>query len=117
MQNIIEEPDVRTITWLTSLSSALQGIHAVECIVSNTVPDIEGGASFVNELGDDYALQTMTSATNFVWRLFQQSSEANPRDVAHATLVIDNYDWNRIREQKRCRLRRPKLPQKHQGRH
>lgn len=73
-------------------SSALHGIHAVEYIVSNTVPNTEGGTRFTNELGNDYARQTMISATDFIWRLFQQTSEAEHKGVARVTLVIDNYD-------------------------
>lgn len=74
------------------VSSAFHGIHAVEYIVSNTVPNTEGGARFANELGDDYARQTMISATDFIWQLFQQTSEADRKSVARVTLVIDNYD-------------------------
>lgn len=77
---------------LLAIAIAWPAATAVEYVVSNTVPNTEGGAIFTNQIGDDYARQEMASASEFIWQTFQQPSEADRKPVTRVTLVVDNFD-------------------------
>ncbi|KAE8008049.1 hypothetical protein FH972_004597 [Carpinus fangiana] len=72
--------------------AALHGTHAVDYIVMNRAETTTGGARFNNELGVDYTKETMASATNFIWNLFQQSNEADRKSVQSVSLFVDDMD-------------------------
>ena len=72
--------------------AALHGTHAVDYIVTNRAATTQGGVRFNNELGVDYTKETMASATNFIWNLFQQSNEADRRSVQSVSLFVDDMD-------------------------
>lgn len=77
---------------LLAMAIAWPATNAVEYVVSNTVPNTEGGAIFASQIGDDYARQAMASASEFIWQTFQQPSEADRRPVARVTLVVENFN-------------------------
>ncbi|KAL6964058.1 hypothetical protein U1Q18_035113 [Sarracenia purpurea var. burkii] len=74
------------------IQTALQAAHAVDYTVTNNAETTAGGLRFTNEIGPDYAKQTLASATDFIWDLFQQSSEADRKNVAQVSLFIDAMD-------------------------
>ncbi|KAI8532724.1 hypothetical protein RHMOL_Rhmol11G0235700 [Rhododendron molle] len=71
-----------------AILSTLQAIHAVEYRIANNVPTTPGGIRFTNEIGLEYSKQTLISATEFTWRLFQQNSEADRRTTPKISLFI-----------------------------
>ncbi|XP_038705674.1 uncharacterized protein LOC120001424 [Tripterygium wilfordii] len=81
-------PSSFLISVLLSLA-ALHGAFAVEYVVDNRAANLPGGIKFNNEIGADYARQRMITASEFIWRLFQQNTEADRKTVARVTLVID----------------------------
>lgn len=66
--------------------------HAVEFQVTNSVPTTPGGTRFTNEIGDDYSRQTLAAATDFIWQTFQQTNDADRKNVALVSLIIENMD-------------------------
>ncbi|WJZ83947.1 hypothetical protein VitviT2T_003586 [Vitis vinifera] len=72
--------------------AALHGIHAVEYVVTNNAENSTGGVRFNNDIGIEYSRQTLVSATEFIWRLFQQNTPADRKDVQRVTLIIENTD-------------------------
>lgn len=78
------------------LLPALHSIHAVEYVVTNLAETTPGGMIFNNELGVDYTKQTMASATEFIWNLFRQTTDADRRNVDKVSLFIDDRNDNAI---------------------
>ncbi|XP_057964627.1 uncharacterized protein LOC131155478 [Malania oleifera] len=72
--------------------AAMQEIHAVEYEVINSAANTPGGIRFVNEIGVDYSRQTLASATGFIWQLFQQTTEADRKNVPKVTLIVETKD-------------------------
>ena len=80
------------LTFLVTLVIAVQGIYAVEYAVTNTAGNTPGGVRFNNEIGSEYSKQTLISATNFIWSLFQQNNAADRKNVPKVSLFIDDRD-------------------------
>lgn len=72
--------------------ATLQGTHAVDYVVTNTAGSTAGGARFNNEIGATYSKQTLSSATEFIWRIFQQNTPADRKNVQKVSLFIDSMD-------------------------
>ncbi|KAJ6985241.1 hypothetical protein NC653_023269 [Populus alba x Populus x berolinensis] len=79
------------LAFLLTLTT-LNGINAVEYTVTNRAPTTPGGIRFSNELGDNYTIKTMDQATIFFWRLFQQNTEADRKDVPRVSLFVDDME-------------------------
>lgn len=85
--------DQLSLTFLSSLlvlAAALHSTQAVEYIVSNRAETTPGGIVFNNQLGVDYTRQTMESASNVIWNIFQQSNEADRKSVQRVPLFVDD---------------------------
>ncbi|XP_075672798.1 uncharacterized protein LOC142642327 [Castanea sativa] len=80
------------LSFLVTLVIAIQGIYAVEYVVTNTAGNTPGGVRFNNEIGSGYSKQTLISATNFIWSLFQQNNAADRKNVPKVSLFIDDRD-------------------------
>ena len=80
------------LSFLVTLVIAVQGIYAVEYAVTNTAGNTPGGVRFNNEIGSEYSKQTLISATNFIWSLFQQNNAADRKNVPKVSLFIDDRD-------------------------
>ena len=80
------------ISFLVTVVVAMHGIHAVEYVVTNNAGNTPGGVRFNNEIGSKYSKQTLISATDFIWRLFQQKSNADRKNVPKVSLFIDDRD-------------------------
>ncbi|KAJ6896335.1 hypothetical protein NC651_022522 [Populus alba x Populus x berolinensis] len=79
------------LAFLLTLST-LNGINVLEYTVSNRAPTTPGGIRFSNELGNNYTIKTMDQATIFFWRLFQQNTEADRKDVPRVSLFVDDME-------------------------
>ncbi|KAK7824359.1 hypothetical protein CFP56_034549 [Quercus suber] len=80
------------LSFLVTLVIAMQGIYAVEYVVTNTAGNTPGGVRFNNEIGSEYSKQTLISATNFIWSLFQQNNAADRKKVPKVSLFVDDRD-------------------------
>lgn len=74
------------------LSGATQGSHAVEYSVKNLAPNTQGGALYMRDIGDIYTLETISSATHFIWRVFQENDAAARKIVQQITIFIEEID-------------------------
>ncbi|KAM4098638.1 hypothetical protein ACJW30_07G092600 [Castanea mollissima] len=80
------------LSFLVTLVVAIHGIHAAEYDVTNNAGNTSGGVRFNNEIGCEYSKQTLISATDFIWRLFQENSNADRKNVTKVSLFIDDMD-------------------------
>ncbi|TXG64199.1 hypothetical protein EZV62_011193 [Acer yangbiense] len=78
------------LSLLLTLTSLLQSSHAVDYVVTNNAGNTAGGARFNNEIGEAYSKQTLSSATDFIWRIFQQTNAADRKNTQKVSLFIDN---------------------------
>ena len=62
----------------------------MEYIVTNNAGSSAGGIRFTNEIGIEYGSEALTSATDFIWNIFQQNTDADRKDVQQVTLIIEN---------------------------
>ncbi|CAL5377439.1 unnamed protein product [Camellia sinensis] len=70
----------------------LQIIGAVQFEVSNIAGTSLGGLRFTEEIGVNYAEQTMETTTNFIWDMFDQQNNASERkNVEKVSMVITGY--------------------------
>ncbi|KAK6916393.1 basic secretory protein [Dillenia turbinata] len=65
---------------------------AVEYVATNRAESTAGGIRFNNEIGLEFSRQTLITATDFIWKLFQQNTEADRKSVAKVSLFIDPID-------------------------
>ncbi|XP_057493682.1 uncharacterized protein LOC130779144 [Actinidia eriantha] len=72
--------------------ASLQRTHGVEYSVTNRAATTPGGIRFTNEIGDEYSRQTLISATDFIWQIFQQTSETDRKNVPQVSLIIETMD-------------------------
>ncbi|KAG2704623.1 hypothetical protein I3760_05G013000 [Carya illinoinensis] len=70
-------------------SNTSDGIHYT---VTNTANNTSGGVRFDKDIGFKYSLQTLASITHFIWRLFQQTNNADKKNVSKVSLFIDDMD-------------------------
>ncbi|KAL3515329.1 hypothetical protein ACH5RR_022231 [Cinchona calisaya] len=80
------------LTTLAILLAAIRGTHAVDYTVTNTATTTLGGARFTKELGVQYSKQTLDSATNFIWRILQENSPADRKNVQKVSMFVDDMD-------------------------
>ncbi|XP_027112574.1 uncharacterized protein LOC113762752 [Coffea eugenioides] len=74
------------------LAAVIQGSHAVEYTVTNTAASTPGGARFGRDIGVQYSKQTLDSATNFIWRIFQENAPADRKNVQRVDMFVDDMD-------------------------
>ncbi|KAM3281920.1 hypothetical protein P3S67_027567 [Capsicum chacoense] len=84
------------ISFLTSLLIILviftQNINAVDYTVTNRAANTPGGARFNRDIGVQYSKQTMAAATSFIWKIFQQNSPADRKNVQKVSMFVDDMD-------------------------
>ncbi|CAA3008231.1 Hypothetical predicted protein [Olea europaea subsp. europaea] len=80
------------IVLLLLMISAPQSLFAVKYIVTNTVPNHPGGQRFNQEIGVPYTLQQMGVINNFIWNLFNQSTDAQRKMVPVLNVYITELD-------------------------
>ncbi|XP_010918047.2 uncharacterized protein [Elaeis guineensis] len=84
------------ISTLLVASSAFNAAGAVEYEVTNNAVGTDGGNLFDHELGVDYSKQVLADASAFVWTTFQQSSEADRKNVQLITLSIESLNKDNV---------------------
>nr|AFK45291.1 unknown [Lotus japonicus] len=72
--------------------TAMQGTKAVDYTVTNKALSTPGGVRFRDQIGEASARQTLDSATQFIWRIFQQNTAADRKNVEKVSLFIDDMD-------------------------
>jgi hypothetical protein len=53
---------------------------------------IPGGVRFRDQIGAQYATQTLDAATQFIWKVFQQNTAADRKTVQKVSLFVDDMD-------------------------
>ncbi|XP_042506555.1 uncharacterized protein LOC122082835 [Macadamia integrifolia] len=72
--------------------TAVQSVNGVEYQVINNATGTAGGTRFSNEIGVKYSKQTLISATQFIWRTFQETSKAQRKSVERVTMIVETMD-------------------------
>jgi hypothetical protein len=72
--------------------TTLTDTQAVEYTVTNNAATTPGGIKFTNQIGIAYTKQTMSSSTDFIWRIFRQTTNADRKNVPSVSLSIDSMD-------------------------
>ncbi|XP_058769317.1 uncharacterized protein LOC131643178 [Vicia villosa] len=80
------------VSFFLALLAIIHGIQAVNYTVTNTALTTSGGVRFRDQIGDQYAKQTLDSATRFIWKVFQQNNPTNRKNVQKVSLFIDDMD-------------------------
>lgn len=84
---------MQALCFLVLLLAAMQGTTlAVEYTVTNNALSTPGGVRFRDQIGADYAKQTLDSATQFIWRIFQQNTASYRKNVQRVSLFVDDMD-------------------------
>jgi hypothetical protein len=79
------------LSFLVTLA-AIEGIHGVDYVVTNTARNTSGGIRFDKDIGCVYGKQALISATEFIWRLFGENDCADRKNVQKVSLFIDDMD-------------------------
>ncbi|KAK1323892.1 hypothetical protein QJS10_CPA02g00375 [Acorus calamus] len=87
----------RSITFMVALLltiASIKTIQAVEFDAENRALNTAAGQRFEDVFGVQYSLQVMQEATDFIWRVFQQTEGdlRNRKDVNRVTLIIESMD-------------------------
>ncbi|XP_057545830.1 uncharacterized protein LOC130824828 [Amaranthus tricolor] len=69
-----------------------QLVTAVTYTVTNAAANTPGGTRFNNEIGSAYARQSLSSATDFIWKTFQQSDPADRKTIQQVGLTVETMD-------------------------
>ncbi|CAK8573893.1 unnamed protein product [Lathyrus sativus] len=83
---------MQTLFFFLALLAIINGIQAVEYTVTNTALSTPGGMRFRDQIGDQYATQTLDSATQFIWKIFQEDNPGDIRNVQRVSLFVDDMD-------------------------
>lgn len=63
-------------------------IHAVEFFVTNNAGNSAGSVRFSDKISVQYSRQTLTFATDFIWRIFQQNTKADRKESMNNVALI-----------------------------
>ncbi|XP_004496932.1 uncharacterized protein [Cicer arietinum] len=75
------------------LFATIHVTQAAEYSVTNTALSTPGGTRFRDQIGTQYATQTLDSATQFIWNnVFQQNNPSDRKPVEKVSLFIDDMD-------------------------
>ncbi|KAI9128434.1 hypothetical protein K1719_001427 [Acacia pycnantha] len=83
---------IHVFSSLLVILAAIEGAKAIEYTVTNTALTTPGGGAFSDKVGAAYAKETMDSATQFIWTIFQQNSPADRKNVQQVSLFVDDMD-------------------------
>ncbi|WJX14942.1 hypothetical protein P8452_05139 [Trifolium repens] len=78
--------------FLVLLATTMHGIQAVDYSVTNNALSTPGGVRFRDQIGAQYATQTLDAATQFIWKVFQQNTPADRKTVQKVSLFVDDMD-------------------------
>ncbi|KAH1152315.1 hypothetical protein GLYMA_16G214200v4 [Glycine max] len=60
-------------------------------VINNALTTL-GGVRFRDKIGAEYANQTLDSATQFIWEIFQQNNPSDRKSVQKVSLFVDDMD-------------------------
>ncbi|XP_058738854.1 uncharacterized protein LOC131610818 [Vicia villosa] len=83
---------MQTVFFFSVLLAVTHGIQAVEYTVTNTALSTPGGMRFRDYIGTQYTKQTLNSATQFIWKIFQENNPADRKNVQKVSLFVDDID-------------------------
>ena len=73
---------------LVFLVVGIQASKTIEYTVKTNVSN-PGGVRFRDQIGESYAKRVMESATEFVWKLFQQNNRADRKNPKKISLIVE----------------------------
>ncbi|KAK3023796.1 hypothetical protein RJ639_043412 [Escallonia herrerae] len=83
---------LRLLSSCLVILAALQGIHAVEYVVTNTATGTPGGVRFDREIGIEYTKKIMGIINRFVWELLDERTAADRKPVEVVNLYIVEFN-------------------------
>ncbi|KAI4295707.1 hypothetical protein L6164_035724 [Bauhinia variegata] len=75
-----------------ALAAVVGAKAALSYEASNNAGSSAGGIRFDKEIGIDYAKQTLSAATYFIHKLFQQTNDADMKPVQKISMVVENIE-------------------------
>ncbi|CAI8604893.1 unnamed protein product [Vicia faba] len=83
---------MQSLLFFLVLLAGTHGIQAVEYTVTNTALSTPGGMRFRDYIGTQYTIQTLDSATQFIWKIFQENNPADRKNVQKVSLFVEDID-------------------------
>ena len=77
---------------LTLAAIATAGGQTIVFGVTNHAASTPGEARFERDIGAKYSLQTLVSATRFIWRTLQQNSAEDRKDAPRIIMIVEDID-------------------------
>ncbi|PNX94819.1 TMV resistance protein N-like [Trifolium pratense] len=74
------------------LLATIYGIQAVDYSVTNTALSTPGGVRFRDQIGAQYTIHILDSATQFIWNVFHQNNHEDRKNVETVKLFVDDVD-------------------------
>ncbi|CAL5210711.1 unnamed protein product [Lathyrus oleraceus] len=68
---------------------ATHEIQATIYTVTNTALSTPGGVRFRDQIGEQYTIQTLDSASQFIWTILQENNQADRKLVQNVSLFVD----------------------------
>ncbi|CAL1388625.1 unnamed protein product [Linum trigynum] len=75
---------------LATTSIIIHGTDATEFFVINAAGRSKGGKLFSSQIGESYTKMKMATASNFIFKMFNQGNVTDRKNVHNITLVIDD---------------------------
>ncbi|XP_021753419.1 uncharacterized protein LOC110718816 [Chenopodium quinoa] len=88
----VESQNMSPLVFLSSFLLLLTTqVTAVTYSVTNSAANTPGGTRFNNEVGTAYAHQTLSAATNFIWKTFHQTDPAcRKSNIQQVRLIVES---------------------------
>jgi hypothetical protein len=88
----MDQKHLKNVLFFLLALAAAHCAKAINYVVSNNAGASIGAARFDKEIGGAYAKQTLSSAAEFIQKLFQQNNSADIKTVEEVSVVIENID-------------------------
>ncbi|KAL6270522.1 hypothetical protein ACE6H2_027433 [Prunus campanulata] len=81
---------IYVLCFVTLAAGLVHGAYDMEYFVNDVTVGIHNQDIFEKEIGVNYCMQTLISATELIWDLFQQSTPEDRKSVHNITLTIED---------------------------
>ncbi|KAI5314755.1 hypothetical protein L3X38_043931 [Prunus dulcis] len=81
---------IYVLCFITLAAGLVHGAYDMEYFVNDVTSGIHNQDRFEQEIGVNYCMKTLISATEFIWDLFQQSTPEDRKSVQNITLTIED---------------------------
>ncbi|ONH91773.1 hypothetical protein PRUPE_8G136300 [Prunus persica] len=81
---------IYVLCFITLAAGLVHGAYDMEYFVNDVTVGIHNQDRFEQEIGVNYCMKTLISATEFIWDLFQQSTPEDRKSVHNITLTIED---------------------------